>query len=80
MTPLACFVVAMVYGAAKSFDFIFCIFIGLLFIPAMFIFYNATAWIYILIYFGVSFIANIIGQVIATTCRKVEKVMVKEEI
>lgn len=59
--PLSCLIVAWRYGSRYSFDLLFPILTALLFIPTIFIFYNSSAMIYILIYGGVSMIGNAIG-------------------
>lgn len=59
--PLSCLNVAWRYGSRYSFDILFPILTTLLFIPTIFIFYNSSAMIYILIYGGVSMIGNAIG-------------------
>lgn len=73
MTPIACFMVSMSYGVVISFDFLFCVLIGLLFVPAMFIYYNTALWVYIPIYLLVAVFANIMGQLVGSTFKKVEK-------
>ena len=59
--PLSCLIVAWRYGSRYSFDLLFSILTALIFIPTVFIFYNSSAMIYILIYGGVSMIGNAIG-------------------
>lgn len=59
--PLSCLIAAWRYGSRYSFDILFPILTTLLFIPTIFIFYNSSAMIYILIYGGVSMIGNAIG-------------------
>ena len=59
--PLSCLIVAWRYGSRYSFDLLFPILTVLLFIPTVFIFYNSSAMIYVLIYGVVSMIGNAIG-------------------
>jgi len=61
--PLICFVCGLLFGIKNGFSLIFSLVIAILFIPAIFIFYNATAWIYIVAYFFIPFVGNLIGMV-----------------
>lgn len=49
-TPFLCFTAALIYGAKWGFDFVFSLLTAVLFIPAVFIFYNSSALIYIVVY------------------------------
>ena len=59
--PLSCLIAAWRYGSRYLFDILFSILTALIFIPMVFIFYNSSAMIYVLIYGGVSMIGNAIG-------------------
>lgn len=61
MFPLICFITSLLYGAKHSFNLIYPLVIGLLFAPTVFIFYNSSAGIYIVIYASVSLTGNFIG-------------------
>ena len=66
--PAICFIVSLVYGILnkfKPFQLLFPIFVSILFIPAMFIFYNSSAWIYLFVYMVITFCGNGIGYIIA---------------
>lgn len=62
--PVICFVTSLVYGIKKSFNLIYTLLVMLIFIPTIFIFYNESAAIYILIYGVHSLIGNFIGYLI----------------
>ena len=47
----------------QGFDFILPILAIVLFAPTIFIFYNSSAWIYIVIYAVIAFIGNGIGRI-----------------
>lgn len=59
--PFVVLLVSIVYGANKGFNPILSLLVGLLFIPSIFTYYNSSAFIYVLIYTGVSLIGQILG-------------------
>lgn len=59
--PLLTFVCTLIYGVRQGFDFILPILAIVLFTPSIFIFYNSSAWIYIIIYAVIAIIGNSIG-------------------
>lgn len=59
--PLICFVASLFYGVKNGFNFIFSLIIGVLFIPTIFIYYNSSAWVYIIAYAIISMVGNLIG-------------------
>lgn len=62
--PIICFIISLIYGIKKSFDWLYPLFIMLLFVPTIFIFYNESATIYILVYGIISLIGNFLGSLI----------------
>ena len=60
--PLICFGSALSYGIKCGFSVLYSVVIIILFIPSIFIFYNATAWVYAIVYSVVSLIGNLIGR------------------
>jgi multisubunit Na+/H+ antiporter MnhF subunit len=60
--PLFCLLTGMLYGARHGFDMLYPVIVGLLFIPSIFIYYNSTAWVYILIYAVISFVGTLAGS------------------
>lgn len=60
--PLICLTNAAFYGAKHGFCFLFCVLVTILFVPTIFIFYNSTAWIYVVIYGIVVIVGNAIGM------------------
>ncbi len=60
--PLLTFACAVLYGVRQGFDFILPIIVIVLFSPTIFIFYNSSAWIYIVFYAVIGFIGNGIGR------------------
>lgn len=63
--PIVCLIVSLLYGMKNSFNWLFSLLVSLLFIPAVFIFYNESAAIYILVYGIISVIANYIGSLLS---------------
>lgn len=61
--PLIAFIVAVVYGAVNGFNIILPILAMLLFLPTIFIFYNYTAWVYVIAYGVVVLAGNGIGRI-----------------
>lgn len=61
MIPMVCFVTSMMYGIRNCFDFWYAFIVAILFIPSIFIFYNSSAWIYVLVYAGIALLGNFIA-------------------
>ena len=64
LTPIICFVTSIIYGIRHSFNLIFLLIIMILFIPTIFIFYNESAAVYVLIYGIIAAIGNLLGSLI----------------
>ena len=64
LTPIICFVTSIIYGIRHSFNLIFLLIIMALFIPTIFIFYNESAAVYVLIYGIIAIIGNLLGSLI----------------
>ena len=64
LTPIICFVTSIIYGIRHSFNLIFLLIIMILFIPTIFIFYNESAAVYVLIYGINAVIGNLLGSLI----------------
>lgn len=62
--PIICFIVSFIYGIKNSFNWLFSIFIMMLFVPSIFIYYNESATIYVLVYGVISIIAQFIGNML----------------
>jgi hypothetical protein len=59
--PLICAGCSVVYGIKHSFDMIYVLIAAILFIPTIYIFYNYTAWVYVLAYGVIALIGNLVG-------------------
>lgn len=62
-TPLIILILSILYSRRYKFDIIFSIAVGVLFLPLLIYPYNETAFIYSLIYAGVSIVGQVIGRV-----------------
>ncbi|HPW53210.1 MAG TPA: hypothetical protein PK631_02445 [Erysipelotrichaceae bacterium] len=68
--PANCFVTAAVFGALNSFNLLYPIFVGLLFIPAVFIYLNESALFYCVIYGVIALMGNFIGMLFFKITKK----------
>ncbi len=59
--PLITFLISSIYGYRYSFDFLYPISVGILFIPSIYIYYNESAWIYVFGYLCLAFIGEAFG-------------------
>ena len=64
LIPIICFLTSLIYGIRHSFNLIFLLLIIALFIPTIFIFYNESAAVYVLIYGIIATTGNILGSLI----------------
>lgn len=64
IVPIICFVCSVLYGVKYSFHWLYAVTVAILFIPTIFIFYNSSAWIYIVGYSFIALIGNVIGMII----------------
>lgn len=60
--PLLTLICAVIYGVRQRFDFLLPLTTAILFSPTILIFYNASAWAYILAYAVIAIIGNGIGR------------------
>jgi len=64
VVPLICFLCSLIYGLKKSFSILYSAIVAFLFIPSIFIFYNLSAWIYIIVYGVIAHAGFVTGQTI----------------
>lgn len=60
--PLTCFAISFFYGFKNGWNLLFPIAVGILFIPAIFIHFNSTAWVYIVGYAVISSAGVFLGK------------------
>lgn len=60
--PLITLITSIIYGLRNVFDFIYPLIVAILFIPTLFIYYNASAWTYILVYCMIAVIGELLGK------------------
>lgn len=61
--PIICFICSIIYGVKNSFNLQYSFLVAFLFIPTIFIFYNFSAWIYIVFYGAAALIGNAVGMI-----------------
>lgn len=59
--PLICVACSAVYGAKNGFHLLFCLLVAILFVPTIFVFYNSSAWIYVIGYGIAAIVGNALG-------------------
>lgn len=69
--PCATLIVSIIYGIRNGFNFVIPIFIGIVFLSTLFIFYNHTAWVYVIVYVVISIIGSWIGSLFYKNRNKV---------
>ena len=57
--PVIWFVTSIGYGMKNGFCFWYALIAAIMFIPSVFVFYNVTAWIYIIAYGGIALLGNL---------------------
>ena len=64
LIPIICFLTSLIYVIRHSFNLIFLLLIMILFVPTIFIFYNESAAVYVLIYGIIATTGNLLGSLI----------------
>lgn len=64
INPLAVFICSLIYSKNYKFNLLTVIISAALFYPSIYIFYNESAWIYVLFYAVFSLVGNLTGCVI----------------
>ena len=62
--PLVCFITALLLGKKHSLNWLYTLVVLALFTPTIFIFYNSSAWIYLLYYGAVVVAGQLVGKLI----------------
>ncbi len=60
--PLITLITSIIYGLRNTIDFFYPLIIAILFIPTLFIYYNMSAWVYIIAYFMIALIGELLGK------------------
>lgn len=55
-------ITSLIYGLRNTVDFIYPLIVAILFIPTLFIYYNISAWVYIIAYSLIAFIGELLGK------------------
>ena len=59
--PLICFITSVFYGIRNGFDFWYILIVAIMFTPSIFVFYNSSAWVYVVVYTVVALLGNLIA-------------------
>lgn len=59
--PLICLVTSIFYGIKNGFDFWDVLIVAIAFTPSIFIFYNSSAWVYVMEYTVIALLGNLIA-------------------
>ncbi|WP_281714697.1 hypothetical protein [Allobaculum stercoricanis] len=59
--PMICLITSIFYGIRNGFDFWYILIVAIMFTPTLFIFYDSSAWVYIIGYAIVALIGVLIG-------------------
>ena len=59
--PLICLVTSIFYGIRNGFDFWYILIVAIIFMPSIFMFYNSTAWVYVVGYAVIALLGNLIA-------------------
>ena len=62
--PLITLITSLIYGLRNTFDLVYPLIVAILFIPTLFIYYNTSAWIYIIVYSVIAVIGELIGKIL----------------
>lgn len=62
--PLITLITSLMYGLRNTFDYVYPLIVAILFIPTLFIYYNTSAWIYIIVYSVIAVIGELVGKML----------------
>ena len=62
--PLITLITSLIYGLRNTFDFVYPLIVAILFIPTLFIYYNTSTWICIIVYSVIAVIGELIGKIL----------------
>lgn len=63
LVPLICFICSVSYGINHSFDLLYPVIVAVIFMPSIFIYYNSSAWVYIIGYGIVALAGDAVGSI-----------------
>ena len=59
--PLICLITSVFYGIRNGFNFWYILIVAIMFSPSIFIFYNSSAWVYVVGYAVIALLGNLIA-------------------
>ena len=60
--PLITLITSLMYGLRNTFDYVYPLIVAILFIPTLFIYYNSSAWVYVIAYSMIALIGELLGK------------------
>ncbi len=60
--PLVCLLTALLYGYRNGWHGAYAFLVALLFVPTLFIYYNSSAWVYLVGYGVLALLGNFLGK------------------
>jgi hypothetical protein len=61
LIPLICLIISVFYGIRNGFDFGYILIVAIMFAPSIFMFYNSSAWVYVVVYTVIALLGNLIA-------------------
>ena len=59
--PIICLITSIFYGIRNGFDFWYILIAAIMFTPSIFVFYNSSAWVYVVGYAVIALLGNLIA-------------------
>ena len=63
VVPMIAFIASVMYGAREGFSLLLPLTAMVLFFPTIFLYYNASAWVYVIFYGLAALLGNAIGRI-----------------
>lgn len=60
--PLITLITSIIYGIRNIFDIFYPLLVTILFVPTLFIYYNTSAWVYVIAYSMIAVIGELLGK------------------
>lgn len=60
LIPLICLIISAFYGIRNGFNFGYILIVAIMFAPSIFMFYNLSGWIYVVVYTVIALLGNLI--------------------
>lgn len=64
LIPVFCFLTAFLFGLLAGIQWLYPLLIAVLFLPTIWIYYNSSAWVYVIPYTMLALVGNLVGGLI----------------